>query len=76
MSTSNIKSYKSKDFTELLGGSVKAFQCWDREDTLKANPTPADRRIGDFVSESTMTNKKNQLLDDVMVKLVQIILTS
>ena len=44
MNTSNITNYKTKDFAELLGVSVKTLQRWDREGTLKANRTPTDRR--------------------------------
>ena len=44
MNTSNIKNYKSKDFAELLGVSVKTLQRWDREGTLKANRTLTNRR--------------------------------
>ena len=44
MNTSNITNYKPKDFAELLGVSVKTLQRWDREDILKANRTPTDRR--------------------------------
>ena len=42
--TSNITNYKTKDFAELLGVSVKTLQRWDREGPLKANRTPTDRR--------------------------------
>ena len=31
-----------KDFSELLGVSVKTLQRWDREGTLKANRTPTN----------------------------------
>ena len=44
MNTSNITNYKTKDFAELLGVSVKTLQRWDREGTLKVNRTPTDRR--------------------------------
>ena len=44
MNTSNITNYKTKEFAELLGVSVKTLQRWDREGTLKANRTPTDRR--------------------------------
>ena len=44
MNTSNIKNYKPKDFAELLGVSVKTLQRWDRENILKANRTPTNRR--------------------------------
>ena len=44
MNTSNITSYKPKDFAELVGVSVKTLQRWDREETLKAYRTPTDRR--------------------------------
>jgi len=35
MNTSNITNYKPKDFSELLGMSVKTLQRWDREGTLE-----------------------------------------
>ena len=44
MNTSNITNYKPKDFTELLGVSVKTLQRWDRDGILKANRTPTNRR--------------------------------
>lgn len=44
MNTSNIKNYKPKDFAELTGVSVKTLQRWDRDNVLKANRTPTDRR--------------------------------
>lgn len=44
MNTSNITNYKPKDFAELLGVSIKTLQRWDREEILKANRTPTDRR--------------------------------
>lgn len=44
MNTSNITNYKPKDFAELLGVSVKTLQRWDREEILKANRTPTNRR--------------------------------
>ena len=43
MNTSNITNYKTKDFTELLGVSVKKLQRCDRKGTLKANRTPTNR---------------------------------
>ena len=44
MNTSNITNYKTKDFAELLGVSVKTLQRWDRDGILKANRTPTNRR--------------------------------
>lgn len=44
MNISNSNNYKSKDFAELLGVSVKTLQRWNREEILKANCTPTDRR--------------------------------
>ena len=44
MNTTNITNYKPKDFAELLGVSVKTLQRWDRENILKANRTPTNRR--------------------------------
>ena len=44
MNSKHITNYKSKDFAELLGVSVKTLQRWDRENVLKAKRTPIDRR--------------------------------
>ena len=44
MNTSNITNYKPKSVAELLGISVKTLQRWDREEILKANRTPTNRR--------------------------------
>lgn len=44
MNTKNITNYKPKDFSELLGISVKTLQRWDRDGILKANRTPTNRR--------------------------------
>jgi len=44
MNINNVKNYKPKDFSELLGVSVKTLQRWDREGILKANRSPTDRR--------------------------------
>ena len=44
MNASNITNYKPKDFSKLIGVSVKTLQRWDREGILKANRTPTDRR--------------------------------
>lgn len=44
MNTKHITNYKTKDFAELLGLSVKTLQRWDRDGILKANRTPTDRR--------------------------------
>ncbi|MCC2231646.1 MerR family DNA-binding transcriptional regulator, partial [Lachnospiraceae bacterium CLA-AA-H215] len=35
-----MTNYKPKDFSELIGVSVKTLQRWDREGVLKANRTP------------------------------------
>lgn len=40
----NLKSYKPKQFAELLGVSVKTLQRWDNSGILKAYRTPTDRR--------------------------------
>ena len=45
INTKHIKNYKSKDFAELLGVSVKTLQYWDRENILKAKRTPTDRKV-------------------------------
>ena len=39
-----MNNYKPKDFSEMLGVSVKTLQRWDREGKLKAFRTPTDRR--------------------------------
>lgn len=44
MNTSNITNYKTGDFAELIGVSVKTLQRWDREGILEANRTPTGRR--------------------------------
>ena len=44
MNSKHITNYKPKDFSELLGVSVKTLQRWDRENILKAKRTPTDRR--------------------------------
>ena len=44
MNTSNVKNYKPKDFSALLGVSVRTLQRWDREGILVANRTPTNRR--------------------------------
>lgn len=45
MNTSNNKNYKPQEFATLLGVSVSTLQRWDREDILKANRTPTNRRF-------------------------------
>ena len=59
MNTSNITNYKPKDFSELLGVSVKTLQRWDREGTLKANRTPTSTKID--LSDLVMTGLKNSV---------------
>ena len=44
MNMSNITNYKPKGCAKLLNVSVKTLQRWDREKTLIANRTPANRR--------------------------------
>lgn len=44
MNIEHITNYKPKDFTKLLGVSVKTLQRWDRDNILKAKRTPTDRR--------------------------------
>ena len=48
MNASNITNYKPKDFSKLIGVSVKTLQRWDREGILKANRTPTDRRYDTY----------------------------
>ena len=44
MNTKNITNDKPKDFAELLSVSVNTLQRWDREEILKSNRTPTNRR--------------------------------
>lgn len=62
MNTSNITNYKPKDFSELLGVSVKTLQRWDREGVLKANRTPTDRRY--YIYDQYLQFKGIQLDND------------
>jgi len=39
-----MSNYKPKEFSEMIGVSVKTLQRWDREDKLKAYRTPSNRR--------------------------------
>lgn len=48
MSTMIVKIYKPKDFSKLLGVSVKTLQRWDRRGILKAFRTPTNRRYYTF----------------------------
>ena len=45
MNSKHITSYKPKDFAELLGVSVKAFQRWDRENILKVKKNTNRQKI-------------------------------
>lgn len=65
MNTSNITNYKPKDFSELLGVSVKTIQRWDREGVLKANRTSTDRRYYIYDQYLQFIRKyKNQIKED------------
>ena len=44
INSKHITNYKPKNFSELLGVSVKTLQRWNRENILKAKRTPTDRR--------------------------------
>lgn len=44
MSISDSANYKPKDFSKLLGVSIKTLQRWDKGGVLKANRTPTNRR--------------------------------
>ena len=37
--------YKPKDFSKMIGVSVKTLQRWDKSGKLKAHRTPTDRRF-------------------------------
>lgn len=63
MNTSNITNYKPKDFTELLGISVKTLQRWDRDGILKANRTPTDRRY--YTYDQYLQFKGIQIENDI-----------
>ena len=39
-----MSTYKSQEFAEMIGISVKTLQCWDNEGKLKAYHTPTDKR--------------------------------
>lgn len=65
MNTLNITNYKPKDFSELLGVSVKTLQRWDREGVLKSNRTPTDRRYYIYDQYLQFIRKyKNQIKED------------
>ena len=63
MNTTNITNYKPKDFAELLGGSVKTLQRCDRDDILKANHTPTNRRY--YTYNQYLQFKGIQTEDDI-----------
>lgn len=45
MNTNNIKKfYRTGEFAEILGVSVKTLQRWDRDGRLKSKRTPTNRR--------------------------------
>lgn len=39
-----MSNYKSQEFAEMVGASVKTLQRWNKEGKLKAYRTPTDRR--------------------------------
>ena len=55
----NITNYKPKYFAELLGVSVKTLQRWDRQNILKANRTPTNRRY--YTYEQYIEFKENKI---------------
>ena len=63
MNTSNITNYKPKDFSELLGVSVKTIQRWDREGVLKANRTSTDRRYYIYDQYLQFIRKNRTIID-------------
>ena len=67
INTSNITNYKPKDFAKLLGVSVKTLKRWDRDEILKANRTPTDRRYYIHVFSCRLyglRKYKNQIKED------------
>lgn len=44
MNAANITDYKTKDFAELLGASVKMLRRWNKKKISKANCTSTNRR--------------------------------
>ncbi len=68
MNTKNITNYKPKDFAELLGVSVKTLQRWDRDEILKANRTPTNRRYYtyDQYLQFKGTKTENDIRDTVI----------
>ena len=59
MNTSNITTYKPKDFAELPGVSVKTLQCWDREGT-KGGGEEIAKELQDRNQSNTGTESKNK----------------
>ena len=57
-------NYKPKDFSKMLGVTVKTLQRWDREGILKAYRTPTDKRYYthnqylDYIGASTNAESK------------------
>ena len=57
-----MNTYKPNEFAELIGVSVKTLQRWDKDEKLKANRTPSDRRYYthrqyiDYIGESKVTD--------------------
>ena len=57
-----MNTYKPNEFAELIGVSVKTLQRWDKDEKLKANRTPSDRRYYthrqyiDYIGESKATD--------------------
>ena len=62
MNTPNVTNYKPKDFAKLLGVTVATLQRWDRENILKANLSPTNRRC--YTYDQYMEFKGSKKQDD------------
>lgn len=67
MNTSNVKKfYRTGEFAEMLGVSVKTLQRWDRDGRLKPKRTPTNRRCYtydqylEFVGINSVDEKDNR----------------
>ena len=61
MNSKHITNYKPKDFSELLGVSVKTLQRWDRENILKAKRTLTNRRYYTYDQYLEITDLENTI---------------
>lgn len=57
-----FRNYKPKEFSELIGVSIKTLQRWDKKGILKAFRTPTNRRY--YTIEQYMKFKGIDSMDD------------